>query len=140
MVDGGSALADFDPYEPPEVNHRTAIGFKNLFVVSATALLVFSASLICVLGTLMIGLILWQETYVKRHFEWGTIRDLVPLPVIAACVAFGLLIAMITTRAVVQRVLSRLRLLSLLSLLSSRRAEMREQLQEYRKSVSGLRS
>jgi hypothetical protein len=137
MVDGGSALADFDPYEPPEVNHRTAIGFKNLFVVSATALLVFSASLICVLGTLMIGLILWQETYVKRHFEWGTIRDLVPLPVIAACVAFGLLIAMITTRAVVQRVLSRLRLLSLLS---SRRAEMREQLQEYRKSVSGLRS
>ena len=137
MVDGGSALADFDTYEPPEVNHRTAIGFKNLFVVSATALLVFSASLICVLGTLMIGLILWQETYVKRHFEWGTIRDLVPLPVIAACVAFGLLIAMITTRAVVQRVLSRLRLLSLLS---SRRAEMREQLQEYRKSVSGLRS
>ncbi len=137
MVDGGSALADFDPYEPPEVNHRTAIGFKNLFVVSATALLVFSASLICVLGTLMIGLILWLETYVKRHFEWGTIRDLVPLPVIAACVAFGLLIAMITTRAVVQRVLSRLRLLSLLS---SRRAEMREQLQEYRKSVSGLRS
>jgi hypothetical protein len=137
MVDGGSALADFDPYEPPKVNHRTAIGFKNLFVVSATALLVFSASLICVLGTLMIGLILWLETYVKRHFEWGTIRDLVPLPVIAACVSFGLLIAMITTRAVVQRVLSRLRLLSLLS---SRRAEMREQLQEYRKSVSGLRS
>ena len=137
MVDGGSALTDFDPFEPPTVDHRSAIGFKNLFVVSMTALLVFSASLICVLGTLMIGLILWQETYVKRHFEWGTIRDLVPLPVIAACVAFGLLIAMITTRAVVRRVLSRLRLLSLLS---SRRAEMREQLQEYKKSVSGLRS
>ena len=136
MGEGRPASVDFNPYELSEVIDHRALGYRTLFILCVTAFLVFSASLICVLGTLLIGVVLWLELSLKRQFDWGTIRELVPLPAIAFCVTLGLLIAMFSTRAVVLRVVSRFRLLAQLT---SRRAEMHEQLREYRKSVSEMK-
>lgn len=137
MGESRSAPADFNPYELSDVIAGRALGYGALFVLCVTALLVFSASLICVFGTFLIGLVLWLELSLKRQFDWGTIRELVPLPAIAFCVTFCLFIAVFSTRAVVLRVASRFRLLAQLT---SRRAEMREQLREYSKSVSEMKT